>query len=399
MEFGWKGADSPPFSIPIGGLQLRGIYIHIPFCHQICHYCDFNKVFFKNQPVDRYIEAVGNELLLLKESGVSFNQVETVFLGGGTPTSLSEVQLDRLLELIHMHIKVSAVNEFTTEANPDELTFEKLKVLKNGGVNRISAGVQSFDAELLRAIGRTHSPEDVFRVINDSQKVGFENISIDLIYGLPNQTMEQWQTTLDQALSLELPHYSGYSLIVEPKTVFYNLMRKGKLPLPGEDKEAEMFDLLMKRMDQEGRKRYEISNFAVPGYESIHNLLYWNNEEYAGIGAGAHGYLNGNRYSNIGPLLKYIETVESGSRPTFQSNPVTKKEAMEEEMFLGLRKAEGVSAEEFLKRFGVAIEDLYGEKVNSLLQLGLLEWSENRLRLTQKGVFQGNEVFQEFLLG
>lgn len=267
---------------------MKGIYIHIPFCHQICHYCDFNKVFFKNQPVDEYIEAIGKEFAIMSSEGVSFETVETVFLGGGTPTSLSERQLHRLLEIINKYVDVDALREFTTEANPDELTYEKLIVLKNGGVKRLSIGVQSFDNELLEKIGRTHSADDAARVIQDARKAGFDNISIDLIYGLPGQTIEQWQDTLDKATNLGLEHYSGYSLIVEPKTVFYNLMNKGKLPLPGEDAEAEMLEMLIAHMEENGRQQYEISNFAMPGYESVHNLLYWENESYAGIGAGAH---------------------------------------------------------------------------------------------------------------
>ena len=376
---------------------MRGMYIHIPFCHQICHYCDFNKVFFENQPVDEYIESIGKELAIMKQEGFSFNEVETVFIGGGTPTSLSEQQLDRLLAIIHTYIDVASLREFSTEANPDELTYEKLVVLKHGGVKRLSIGVQSFDEELLKKIGRTHSADDAGRVVMDARKAGFENISIDLIYGLPGQTREQWQDTLRKATDLELQHYSGYSLIVEPKTVFYNLMNKGKLPLPGEDMETEMFDMLINHMESRGRKRYEISNFAVPGYESIHNLLYWENETYAGIGAGAHGYIDGNRYSNIGPIKHYMASVDKGERPVQNSHPVTKIEAMEEEMFLGLRKTAGVSTSLFQKRFGEALVDVYGETLQTLQGKGLIEVKDDRVKLTRVGVFRGNEVFQEFL--
>lgn len=376
---------------------MRGIYIHIPFCHQICHYCDFNKVFFKNQPVDKYIESIGKELSLMKEEGISFEGVETVFLGGGTPTSLSEVQLDRLLHIIHDYVDVASLKEFSTEANPDELTFGKLQVLKSGGVDRLSIGVQSFDAELLTKIGRTHGPDDAARVVHDARKAGFENISIDLIYGLPEQTREQWQDTLIKATNLELPHYSGYSLIVEPKTVFYNLMNKGKLPLPGEDMEAEMFEMLMNHMSKNGRERYEISNFAVPGSESIHNLIYWENDSYAGVGAGAHGYLEGVRYSNIGPIAKYMGKVDGEKRPLQNSHIVTDIEAMEEEMFLGLRVATGVSASLFQKKFGKSLDEVYGKTLESLVQKGLIEKLDDEYRLTKFGVFRGNEVFQEFL--
>ncbi len=376
---------------------MRGMYIHIPFCHQICHYCDFNKVFFKNQPVDEYIESIGNELAIMKAEGISFKEVETVFLGGGTPTSLSEKQLDRLLEIINSYIDVKTLKEFSTEANPDELTYGKLLVLKAGGVNRLSIGVQSFDADLLKKIGRTHGPEDVAVVINDARRANFDNISIDLIYGLPGQTKEQWQDTLVKATDFELQHYSGYSLIVEPKTVFYNMMSKGKLPLPGEDIETEMFDMLIEHMESHGRMRYEISNFAIPGKESLHNLLYWENDNYAGVGAGAHGYLSGNRYSNIGPIKRYMEQVDSGKRPIQNSHIVTNVEAMEEEMFLGLRKTEGVSAALFQQKYGKSLDDVYGETLQGLTKSGLIEQVGDRVKLTSIGVVRGNEAFQQFL--
>ena len=376
---------------------MRGMYIHIPFCHQICHYCDFNKVFFKNQPVDEYIESMGQELAIMRQEGISFKEVETVFLGGGTPTSLSEKQLERLLEIIHEYVDVSSLKEFSTEANPDELTYGKLTVLKNGGVDRLSIGVQSFDADLLTKIGRTHGPDDAARVVGEARKAGFDNISIDLIYGLPGQTIAQWQDTLEKATALDLPHYSGYSLIVEPKTVFYNLMNKGKLPLPGEDIETEMFTMLIDHMESRGRKRYEISNFAIPGRESIHNLIYWENATYAGVGAGAHGYVDGIRYSNIGPITKYMEKAAAGKRPVQQTHIVTEIEAMEEEMFLGLRKSNGVSISLFKKKFGKSLEEIYGETLQSLIQNGLVEQSDDAVKLTQRGVYRGNDVFQQFL--
>lgn len=193
---------------------------------------------------------------------------------------------------------MDSVTEFTSEANPDELSAEKLQVLLDGGVNRLSMGVQSFDQGLLKKIGRTHSNEHVYETIALAKKIGFHNISIDLMYGLPGQTMAQWQESLNKALALDLPHFSAYSLIVEPKTIFYNQYTKGKLHLPTEDLEADMYDVLMQQMALHGRQQYEISNFAKPGFDSIHNKIYWDNDEYIGLGAGAHGYLAGVRYSN-----------------------------------------------------------------------------------------------------
>src|SRR5699024_2735705 len=275
-------------------------------------------------------------------------------------------QLERLLMIIRKYVHVDQLIEFTTEANPDELTTDKLAVLKAGGINRLSLGVQSFDEDLLKQIGRTHNPEDPVRVIQEARAIGFDNISIDLMYALPNHTIETWQHTLTKAFELNLEHFSGYSLIVEPKTVFYNLMNKGKLPLPGEDIEAEMLDMLIEQMEAHGYHQYEISNFAKPGKASVHNLLYWQNEEYAGVGAGAHGYLKGVSYSNNSPISHYMKAVEEGKRPIIQTHTVTKTEAMEEEMFLGLRKVNGVSSAHFEEKFQCSLKEVYGEELKLL---------------------------------
>ena len=379
--------------------MARGVYIHIPFCHQICNYCDFNKVFFKNQPVDEYIEALGREMeLTVQQMPEAFANIETIFLGGGTPTSLSAAQIKKLLALIAKHIPLSNVKEFSSEANPDELTVEKLQALYKGGVNRLSMGVQSFDQGLLEKIGRTHSNEHVYETIQNAKDVGFTNISIDLMYGLPGQTMEQWQDSLEKALALKLPHYSAYSLIVEPKTIFYIQYAKGKLSLPTEDLEAEMYGVLIDTMEAHGVHQYEISNFAHEGYSSTHNKIYWDNDEYAGFGAGAHGYLQGVRYSNVAPIKKYIELVMEGNRPLLQEHSVTPEERLEEQMFLGLRKTAGVTHAEFEQKFGQSMASLYEEIITKLQQEKLLEIDGQGVRLTRRGRFVGNEVFQRFLI-
>lgn len=380
--------------------MARGVYIHIPFCHQICNYCDFNKVFFKNQPVDEYIEALGREMeMTVAQMPEAFSNIETIFLGGGTPTALSAKQIEKLLSLITKHIPMSSVKEFSSEANPDELTIDKLQALYNGGVNRLSMGVQSFDQSLLKKIGRTHSNEHVYETIQNARNVGFKNISIDLMYGLPGQSMEQWQETLEKALALKLPHYSAYSLIVEPKTIFYIQYAKGKLHLPTEDLEADMYGVLMDKMEAHGLRQYEISNFANEGYESTHNKIYWDNDEYAGFGAGAHGYLEEVRYSNVAPIKKYIDTVMAGERPLLHEHEVTGDEKLEEQMFLGLRKSAGVTHEEFEMKFSQPMVSIYKEIIDQLLKEQLIELDAEGIRLTRKGRFIGNEVFQRFLVG
>ena len=375
--------------------MARGVYIHIPFCHQICNYCDFNKFFFANQPVDEYIEAIGQELALWQRRAPNaFTSIETVFLGGGTPTALSATQLQRLLTIIATYIPLAQVKEFTSEANPDELSRDKLLALYEGGINRLSMGVQSFDEKLLARLGRTHSNQHVFETIQTAKEVGFTNISIDLMYGLPNQTMAQWQSSLRMALDLGLPHYSAYSLLVEPKTIFYMEYNKGRLPLPTPQLEGEMYDVLMQEMEAVGAKQYEISNFGKP---SIHNTIYWDNDEYIGIGAGAHGYVDGVRYGNHGPLKKYFAALASNTLPLLHEHKVTEQEAMEEQLFLGLRKTEGIPNAIFEKRFGKTMDEAFPGVIAPLVAKGLVEQDAVGLRLTRAGRFVGNEVFQQFL--
>lgn len=376
--------------------MVRGVYLHIPFCHQICNYCDFNKFFFHNQPVDEYIESIGKEMHLWEEQ-LNGSQIETIFIGGGTPTSLSESQLERLFTFIHQYIPMDGVIEFTSEANPDELTFEKMQLMRQFGVNRLSMGVQTFDQELLKVLGRTHSNEHVYEVIENAKKIDFPSISIDLMYGLPNQTMEQWQNSLQLANSLNIPHISAYSLLVEPKTIFYNLMSKGKLSLPGEDLEAKMYGYLLDEMTKQGYNQYEISNFAKEGKESKHNLIYWDNDEYIGLGAGAHGYANGIRYSNHGPLKKYMNMIEQNEKPIMLQKEVTSIEKMEEEMFLGLRKNAGVSIDRFNHRYSQSIQKVYGKEIEELKHKGFIIIENGHVKLTRRGRFVGNEVFQYFL--
>ncbi|KAB7670092.1 radical SAM family heme chaperone HemW [Bacillus sp. B1-b2] len=376
--------------------MIKAAYIHIPFCEHICHYCDFNKVFLKGQPVDEYLSALEQEMKLTVET-YGKQPLSTIFVGGGTPTSLSASQLDRLCAMINKELSPLPKIEYTFEANPGDLTEDKLKALYDGGVNRLSFGVQSFNDDLLKRIGRTHKATDVFSSIEAAKKIGFDNISVDLIYSLPGQTISDFKETLDTAFQLDIQHYSGYSLIIEPKTVFYNLMRKGKLPTPGEDVEANMYGLLMEEMEKHGFKQYEISNFAKAGYESLHNLTYWSNEEYFGIGAGSHGYVAGERRSNFGPLKKYMQPLEEKQFPLLERHLVTKVEKMEEEMFLGLRKNVGVNLDVFKEKFGENPLNLFDQEIQSLLAKGLVVVDDNHLRLSSSGRFLGNEVFQSFI--
>ena len=376
--------------------MVQAAYIHIPFCVHICHYCDFNKVFIKGQPVDDYLKALQVEMERTIQQS-NDNELKTVFVGGGTPTSLSQEQLKTLLTTIRNTLPIRQDAEITFEANPGDLTEDKLMVLREGGVNRLSLGVQSFDEQLLKKIGRTHHAEDVYRTVENAKKSGFQNISIDLMYGLPGQTLESFVHSLQETFRLNIQHVSSYSLIVEPKTVFYNLMRKGKLHLPSEDDDAKMYETLLQLTKQNGFHQYEISNFAKRGFESKHNLTYWNNEEYYGFGAGAHSYVDGVRKSNIGPVNHYIQQIKDGKLPILEETTLTLTEKMEEEMFLGLRKTEGVSIENFQEKFKQNPLQLFSEQLKSLKNKGLIDISSGNIKLTKKGMFLGNEVFQAFI--
>lgn len=370
----------------------RAAYVHIPFCTQICHYCDFSKVFIKNQPVDDYLRALMEEIRAYEPG-----PVDTLYIGGGTPSALSAPQLEFLLEGLASIFDISQVQEWTLEANPGDLSQDKIDVMAKAGLNRISLGVQTFDDRELRQIGRMHQEKDIYESIDQLKAAGFHNISIDLIYALPNQTMEQVVTNVEKALALDIPHMSLYSLILENHTVFMNRMRRGQLNLPQEDLEVDMFHYIINRLKEAGFDHYEISNFCRPGYESRHNLMYWDNAEYYGLGAGASGYLNGVRYRNHGPIRHYLEAVAAGDARVYKEE-LSLKEQMEEELFLGLRKRSGVSIQRFEQKFARSFEEVYGKVVAQLLEEGLLIREGDRLRTSQKGLFLGDTVAERFIL-
>ena len=367
-------------------------YVHIPFCTQICYYCDFSKVFIKNQPVDSYLEH-----LLEEFQSYDIQKLRTLYIGGGTPTALSASQLEVLLKGLTKNLDLSVLEELTIEANPGDLDANKIAVLKNSAVNRVSLGVQTFDDKMLKKIGRSHLEKDIYENIDRLKLAGFDNISIDLIYALPGQTMEQVKENVAKAIELDIPHMSLYSLILENHTVFMNRMRRGKLPLPKEELEAEMFEYIIAELEKSGFEHYEISNFSKPGFESRHNLMYWDNAEYYGIGAGASGYVNGVRYKNHGPIRHYLNAVEEGNARITEEH-LSQKEQMEEEMFLGLRKKSGVSMTRFEEKFGRPFEGLYGEIVRDLVQQGLMQIEGDRVRMTKRGLFLGDTVAERFIL-
>ncbi|HEO1202498.1 TPA: oxygen-independent coproporphyrinogen III oxidase [Streptococcus agalactiae] len=367
-------------------------YVHIPFCTQICYYCDFSKVFIKNQPVDAYLQALIREF-----RSYDITELRTLYIGGGTPTSISAVQLDYLLTELSRDLNLNTLEEFTIEANPGDLTVDKIEVLQKSAVNRVSLGVQTFNDKHLKRIGRSHNEVQIYSTIDALKTAGFQNISIDLIYALPGQTMDDVRSNVAKALSLNIPHLSLYSLILEHHTVFMNKMRRGKLHLPTEDLEAEMFEYIISEMERNGFEHYEISNFTKPGFESRHNLMYWDNVEYYGVGAGASGYLDGIRYRNRGPIQHYLKGVSEGNA-RLSEEVLSKNEMMEEELFLGLRKKKGVSIGKFEQKFGTFFEKRYGQIVQELQSDGLLKENNGFIQMTKKGLFLGDTVAEKFIV-
>jgi len=379
-------------------MQPQSVYIHIPFCTNKCYYCDFNS-FVTNNPqlVWDYLGALKKEMERTFSSQLP-EQVKTIFVGGGTPTFLDHAQMRMFLQTVRDSLGPywTPDLEFTMEANPGTTDVEKLRIMREYGVNRLSFGVQSFDNALLKRLGRIHDTDDVYRSIGNARQVGFENITIDLMFGLPDQTMDIFRETLEKAFALGTTHFSAYSLKVEENTLFHTLYQKDQLPLPSEDTELAMYLLLIEKMEKHGYQQYEISNFAKKGFESKHNKTYWLNDEYYGLGAGAHGYVNGGRHVNAGPLAVYMQMSKAGL-PRVEEFPVPREDAMEEQMILGLRLREGVDQERFAERFGVSVCEVFGKIIEEEIAKGMLEARDGCLRLTKKGLPLGNEVFARFL--
>ncbi|TCN01549.1 oxygen-independent coproporphyrinogen-3 oxidase [Paenibacillus sp. BK033] len=378
----------------------KALYIHIPFCTNKCHYCDFTSYVLKGQPVDEYLDALEREMALTVAQ-IPPERIDTVFVGGGTPTVLTPPQMERFLASVKKYFPLADDAEFTMEANPGTTDPEKLAAMFAGGVNRISFGVQSFDNGLLERIGRIHNVDDVYRSLENARAAGFTNLSIDLMFGLPKQTVEMLEDSVNKALALDLPHYSLYSLKVEENTLFHKLYQRDELPLPPEDEEFNMYTLLMDRLKQAGYVHYEISNFAKPGYESRHNSTYWRNEPYYGLGAGAHGYARGLRHVNVKGVQPFIDYTKT-KLPRLEENVVPEYEAMEDFMMVGLRLLKGVRASDYAAQFGGRkLEDKFGPIIEKLLKDGLLEKvredGDTIYKLTDKGVLFGNDVFGSFI--
>ncbi len=379
-----------------------GIYLHIPFCVKKCHYCDFLSAPADEDTKERYVKALKKEIFLYRED-LKENIISTIFLGGGTPSLLKEKEIKELLDAIFEAYFVEEGAEITIEANPETLTKEKLKVYKRSGINRLSMGLQSTEEEQLKRLGRIHTYEKFLESYAFAREVGFENINVDLMSALPFQTKEEWEETLRKIVNLnpKPEHISAYSLIIEEGTKFFNI--KEQLSFPDEEEDRQMYWKTKEFLEREGYHRYEISNYALPEKESRHNQIYWTLGEYLGLGLGAASYRNESRFKNTENLQEYFAFFENNmiKEPSeFQKEVhiLSKEEKMEEFMFLGLRRMKGISEKRFLNLFQKDIMEVYGEKIEKGVQIGVLWRKDGRIGLTERGVDVSNMVLAEFLL-
>ncbi|GFR34524.1 radical SAM family heme chaperone HemW [Thermobrachium celere] len=366
---------------------MKGLYVHIPFCKSKCFYCDFNSI-VNDMLQDEYVD------VLLKEiDSLSEENFDTIFIGGGTPTILSIKNLQKLLN------KLSRFNpiEYTIEANPGTLNKEKLILLKNYGINRLSLGLQSVDDKMLKKLGRIHKYEDFLKNYFDARDVGFTNINVDIMFNLPNQTKEEFMFNLYELIKINPEHISCYSLIIEEGTKFYEMHVKNELMLLDEEEERLIYHEINNVLKQNGYIQYEISNYAKKGYECKHNIIYWTDEEYIGVGAGAHSYYEGKRFNNISNVYEYINKIKLYNSAVEECINLTEAEHMSEFIFLGLRMNRGININQFKSKFNKDIMEIYSKEINELINNGLIEKVGENIRLTEKGRDLSNLVFVSFI--
>lgn len=390
-----------PLSIFMTTLAL---YLHVPFCRQMCTYCHFNTFAGLEHLYEPYSKALAREIELM---GGHRKQptLHSIFLGGGTPTVLSIAQLSHIFAAVQQAFVVAPDAEITIEANPVTLDAAYLYGLRELGVNRLSFGAQSFNATELHLMNRDHDVAAIFRTVALARQAGFHNLSFDLIFGLPTQTLSAWRHTLEQAIALGTENISLYGLTLERGTAMRAQVVRGDLPEPDPDLGADMYELTESMLAEAGLQQYEISNWARPGFESRHNLTYWRNQPYLGCGPGAHSFEAGRRWWNLRPVPRYLQTLAALAEETAHPHPsldaeetIDQRLEMGETMMMGLRLTrEGVHRADFAARFGQSLESVFGSEIVRLKQLGLLSETDQRLLLTPQGRLLGNQVFLAFL--
>lgn len=371
-----------------------GLYIHIPFCKKKCHYCDFPSYCNIEHLVSPYIAALKKEIQLISLQYPDV-KIKTIFIGGGTPTYINYKLIIEIMQAIKYSFNIDKEIEISIEGNPGTFDLNKLLEYRKVGINRLSIGLQAWQDYLLEKVGRIHTQEQFIKGFEHARKAGFKNINIDLIFGLPEQDMEDWNETLEKVISLQPTHLSCYSLIIEGETPFYNLYIQGKLQID-EDLEREMYYFAKTFLKSKGYNHYEISNFAKTDFECIHNRIYWDVKPYIGLGSSAHSFINNHRYSNTNSVSRYIKELSEDRLPINNINKISQEQLMQEYMFLGMRKIDGISSNEFHKIFGKDIDLVYGNVLKELQEKKLIE-KEEKIYLTSKGLDFANHVFQSFL--
>ena len=375
---------------------MLGLYIHIPFCVTKCKYCDFNSFKIDLNEKIKYLNYLGEEMKLYKEE-IKNREIDSVFVGGGTPSILNENEINILFEKIKENFNIKSNAEITMECNPGTLTLNKLKVMKKSGVNRLSIGLQAVQNHHLKYIGRIHTFEEFEKNYHDAKQMGFDNINIDLMYALPNQSREDWMESLEKVVKLNPTHISAYSLILEENTELFKMYERDEFNLLDENTDIEMYEYTIDYLKSHGYNQYEISNYAKDNFECKHNVLYWKCEEYVGIGASASGYFNGIRYNNICELDNYEKMILEGEKPIEWEENLSIKDEIEESIFLGLRMNEGIQISDFKEKYNFDFEKEYKNEIEKLSKMELIEIDNNRMKLTQKGREISNSVFVEFI--
>ena len=375
---------------------MLGLYVHIPFCVTKCKYCDFNSFKIDLNEKIKYLNYLGEEMKLYKEE-IKNREIDSVFVGGGTPSILNENEINILFEKIKENFNIKSNAEITMECNPGTLTLNKLKVMKKSGVNRLSIGLQAVQNHHLKYIGRIHTFEEFEKNYHDAKQMGFDNINIDLMYALPNQSREDWMESLEKVVKLNPTHISAYSLILEENTELFKMYERDEFNLLDENTDIEMYEYTIDYLKSHGYNQYEISNYAKDNFECKHNVLYWKCEEYVGIGASASGYFNGIRYNNICELDNYEKMILEGEKPIEWEEKLSIKDEIEESIFLGLRMNEGIQISDFKEKYNFDFEKEYKNEIEKLSKMELIEIDNNRMKLTQKGREISNSVFVEFI--
>ena len=379
-------------------MKKIGVYIHIPFCKQKCYYCDFISYANKEQYFDKYVQALIAEMSSFLDNNDV--EIETIYIGGGTPSIIDAKYIEKVMAKLQEKNALITAKEITIEVNPGTVTEEKLKTYKKIGINRLSIGLQSTDNNILKTIGRIHSYEDFLNTYKLARNQGFDNINVDLMIGLPNQKISDIKSSLEEITELKPEHISVYSLIVEENTPIEKMLNIGKLELPDEELERNMYWYVKNFLELNGYKHYEISNFAKEGYESKHNLDCWNQKEYIGFGVAAHSYIDDVRFGNTGSIEEYWKNCENGE---FEKNRII--DEVEEDVFskeqefmlIGLRKIDGVSIQDFKNKFGENPIFIFKDELSKLVDEGLVVVDFDSIRLTNKGLDLANLVWEEFV--